>query len=142
ATGKKGVVYLDTLGGAGGGLMPGVFGLLGLEAELRELHPLPPPLFYGVDPDPKPENLPTLLALMRAVEPPAVGLALDGDADRLAVTLPGGELLPPEAVLEKLEQALEGKEVRGDGQGSYLFPWHLPEPDPLLAALLLVGKLL
>ncbi|WP_298628478.1 phosphoglucomutase [uncultured Thermus sp.] len=142
AKGKKGVVYLDTLGGAGGGLMPGVFGLLGLEAELRELHPLPHPLFYGVDPDPKPDNLPTLLALMRAVEPPAVGLALDGDADRLAAVLPGGEVLPPEEVLKALEEALEGKEVRGDGQGGYLFPWHLEEPDPFLAALLLLGKLL
>lgn len=63
------MVYLDTLGGAGGGLMPGVFKLLGLEAELRELHPLPHPLFYGVEPDPRPENLTTLLALMRRWNP-------------------------------------------------------------------------
>jgi len=95
-----------------------------------------------VDPDPKPENLPTLLALMRAVEPPAVGFALDGDADRLAVVLPGGEVLPQDQVVKVLEGALEEKEVQGDGQGSYLFPWHLPEPDPFLAALLLLGKLL
>ncbi|WP_279232572.1 phosphoglucomutase [Thermus neutrinimicus] len=142
AQGKGGVVYLDTLGGAGGGVLPGVWKLLGLEAELRELHPLPHPLFYGVDPDPKPENLPTLLALMRAVEPPAVGLALDGDADRLAVVLPGGEPLSPEGVLEKLGQALEGREVQADGEGGYLFPWHLPERDPFLAALLLLRVLL
>ncbi|WP_038071533.1 phosphoglucomutase [Thermus scotoductus] len=142
AQGKKGVVYLDTLGGAGGGVLPGVFKLLGLEAELRELHPLPHPLFYGVDPDPKPENLPTLLVLMKAVEPPAVGFALDGDADRLSVVLPGGEVMPPDRVLKALEEALKGKEVQGDGQGRYLFPWYLPEPDPFLAALLLMGKLL
>jgi len=142
AQGKKGVVYLDTLGGAGGGVLPEAFKLLGLEAELRELHPLPHPLFYGVDPDPKPENLSTLLALMKAVEPPAVGFALDGDADRLAVVLPGGELVSQEEVLEKLGQALGGREVRADGEGGYLFPWHLPEKDPFLAALLLLQVLL
>ncbi|WP_038055890.1 phosphoglucomutase [Thermus amyloliquefaciens] len=140
--GKKGVVYLDALGGAGGGLLPGVFKLLGLEAELRELHPLPHPLFYGVDPDPKPENLPTLLALMKAAEAPAVGFALDGDADRLGVVLPGGEALPPEETLERLRQALGGREVQADGEGGYLFPWHLPEKDPFLAALLLLRVLL
>lgn len=142
AQGKKGVVYLDTLGGAGGGVLPGAFKLLGLEAELRELHPLPHPLFYGVDPDPKPENLPTLLILMKAAEPPAAGFALDGDGDRLAVVLPGGELISQEEVLEKLRQALGGKEVQADGEGGYLFPWHLPEKDPFLATLLLLQVLL
>lgn len=76
------------------------------------------------------------------MEPKAVGFALDGDGDRLGVILPGGEVLPPDQVLRVLEEALEGKEVQGDGQGRYLFPWHLPEPDPFLAALLLLGKLL
>ncbi|RTH01673.1 phosphoglucomutase, partial [Thermus scotoductus] len=98
--------------------------------------------FYGVDPDPKPENLPTLLVLMKAVEPPAVGFALDGDADRLTVVLPGGELVSQEEALEKLRQALGGREVRADGEGGYLFSWHLPEKDPFLAALLLLQVLL
>jgi len=136
--GKKGVVYLDTLGGAGGGLMPALFKALGLEAELRELHPVPHPLFYGVDPDPRPENLNTLRVLLKAQEPPAVGFALDGDADRLAVLLPGGEFLPPEGVAERLK----GREVEADGEGGFRFPWHLEEKDPFLAALLLLEALL
>lgn len=139
---KKGAVYLDTLGGAGGGIIPQAFKLLGFTAELRELHPLPHPLFYGVNPDPKPENLATLLVLMKAQEPPAVGFALDGDADRLAVVLPGGHPLSPEEVLKLLEAACEGREVRADGEGGYLFPWHLKERDPFLATLLLLKVLL
>ncbi|TBH21333.1 phosphoglucomutase [Thermus thermamylovorans] len=139
---KKGVVYLDTLGGAGGGVMPQACKLLGLQVELRELHPLPHPLFYGVDPDPRPENLGTLLALLRAQEPPAAGFALDGDGDRLAVILPGGEVLPPQEALARLQEALGGLEVEADGEGGYLFPWHLKERDPFLAALLLLKVLL
>lgn len=139
---KAGVVYLDTLGGAGGGLMPLAFKRLGLGAELRELHPLPHPLFYGVDPDPRPENLSTLLVLLKAQEPPAVGFALDGDADRLAVVLPGGEVLPPEEVLARLQEALGGLEVEADGEGGFRFPWHLKEKDPFLAALFLLKVLL
>jgi hypothetical protein len=50
--------------------------------------------------------------------------------------------MPPDRVLKAIEEALKGKEVQGDGQGRYLFPWYLPEPDPFLAALLLMGKLL
>ena len=95
-----------------------------------------------MDPDPKPENLSTLLALMKAVEPPAVGFALDGDADRLAVVLPGGEVLPPEEVLARLQEALGGLEVEADGEGGFRFPWHLKEKDPFLAALFLLKVLL
>jgi len=100
------------------------------------------PLFYGVDPDPKPENLKTLQVLLKAQEPPAVGFALDGDADRLAVFQVGGEALLPEAVLAGLKEALGGLEVVADGEGGYLFPWHLKEKDPFLAALLLLKVLL
>lgn len=132
------MVYLDTMGGAGGGVLPQAFRALGLAAELRELHPL----FYGVDPDPKPENLKTLQVLLKAQEPPAVGFALDGDADRLAVFRVGGEALPPEAVLAGLKEALGGFEVVADGEGGYPFPWHLKEKDPFLAALLLLKVLL
>ncbi|WP_448567017.1 phosphoglucomutase [Thermus sp.] len=139
---KAGVVYLDTMGGAGGGVLPQVFRALGLKAELRELHSLPHPLFYGVDPDPKPENLKTLLALLKAQEPPAVGFALDGDADRLGVYRAGGEAVPPEEVLRGLREALGGLEVVADGEGGYLFPWHLKEKDPFLAALLFLKVLL
>ncbi|GLV47566.1 phosphoglucomutase [Thermus sp. LT1-2-5] len=139
---KKGVVYLDAMGGAGGGVLPGVWKLLSLEAELRELHPLPHPLFYGVDPDPRPENLKTLRILLQAQEPPALGFALDGDACRLAVYLPGGTPLEEEAVLAHLREILGSKEVEGDGEGGFRFPWHLQEPDPFLAALLLLGALL
>lgn len=137
---RPGVVYLDAMGGAGGGVLGKALQALGLKAELRELHPLPHPLFYGVDPDPRPENLKTLLALLKAQEPPALGLALDGDADRLAVYRAGGEPVREEEVLEALRKARG--EVRGDGEGGFLFPGHLPEKDPYLAALLLLGVLL
>ncbi|MGC8904515.1 phosphoglucomutase [Thermus sp.] len=139
---RPGVVYLDAMGGAGGGLLGQAFKALGLKAELRELHSLPHPLFYGVDPDPRPENLKTLLALLKAAEPPALGFALDGDADRLAVYRVGGEAVGEEEVLKALREALGGLEVQGDGEGGFLFPWHLPEKDPYLAALLLLKVLL
>jgi hypothetical protein len=48
----------------------------------------------------------------------------------------------PEAVLAGLEEALGGLEVVADGEGGYLFPWHLKEKDPFLAALLLLKVLL
>ncbi len=134
------------LPGRHGGSWRGALGAglqgLGLKAELRELHTLPHPLFYGADPDPRPENLKTLLALLKAQEPPALGFALDGDADRLAAYRVGGEAVGEEEVLEALREVLEGLEVQGDGEGGFLFPWHLPEKDPYLAALLLLRVLL
>jgi len=138
---KPGVVYLDAMGGAGGGILGQVLRRLEAPVELRELHPLPHPLFYGVAPDPRPEHLKTLRLLLKA-KPPALGLALDGDADRLAVYLPGGEALPEDQVLARLREAAQGREVEALGEGAYRFPWHLEEPDPFLAALLLLGVLL
>ena len=139
---KRCVVYLDAMGGAGGGILGQVLKRLEAPVELRELHPLPHPLFYGVAPDPRPEHLRTLRLLLREAKPHALGLALDGDADRLGVYLPGGEALPGDQALARLREAAQGREVEALGEGVYRFPWHLEEPDPFLAALLLMGVLL
>lgn len=135
--GAQGVVYHDAMGGAGGGVLAQAFRRFGVGAELRELRALPHPLFYGHPPEPRPEHLKALLALLKTAPEATLGLATDGAGERLLWVRPGGEVAPEEEVRARL-QALAGGEVVLRAPGGYLFPGHLPEPDPFLAGLLLI----
>jgi phosphomannomutase len=59
------------------------------------------PGFGGSRPEPLPQDLGGLIAKMKK-EKMDLGLVLDGDADRIAAVLPGGEFLSPQKILALL----------------------------------------
>ncbi|GIW30269.1 MAG: phosphohexose mutase [Meiothermus sp.] len=85
-----GVVYHDSLGGAGAGWLAGFVKHTGLKLELRELHAVPDPMFYGVNPEPIPQNQFTVMTVLKAEQDPVFAVVNDGDADRIGAVLAGG----------------------------------------------------
>jgi len=84
------VVY-DALHGAGAGVLDRVLRDAGVGVVLRRGDP--DPGFGGVAPDPVPERLAELVPELRRQPRPRLGLATDGDADRLGVTDANGRVL-------------------------------------------------
>lgn len=85
-----GVMYHDSLGGAGAGWLAGFVKHAGLKLELRELHAVPDPMFYGVNPEPIPQNQFTVMTVLKAEQDPTFAAVNDGDADRIGAVLAGG----------------------------------------------------
>lgn len=84
------VVY-DAMHGAGSGVLDRALVECGLVP--RVLRGDPDPGFGGAAPDPIPERLAELVHTVRSMEGPVLGLATDGDADRLAVVDDDGRVL-------------------------------------------------
>lgn len=103
--GRRLRIVFDALHGAAAGLL----GALVPEAwgDVTVLHATPDPAFGGLQPEPIP---PHLDELARAVRETAadVGLATDGDGDRLGVVGPDGQWVTPHAVLALLTRHLAG----------------------------------
>jgi phosphomannomutase len=93
------VVY-DAMHGAGAGVLDRLLEDLGCRVTV--LRGEPDPRFGGAAPDPVPARLGPLAARMVGRRGRALGLATDGDADRLAVVLPGGGMLHETEVLALL----------------------------------------
>jgi phosphomannomutase len=82
-------VICDPMHGSGAGVLAGLLRGAGIDA--REIRSAPDPTFGGLPPEPIAPNLAPLQAAVRASVLPAVGLATDGDADRVgAVDETGG----------------------------------------------------
>jgi len=109
----RGVLYHDAMGGAGGGWLTGFAKRAGMEVDLREIHGVPHPLFYGVNPEPIPRNLNTLRAIMSAEKDPAFAAVTDGDADRIGAVLAGGEFFNSHQIFAVLLKHLYEKGYRG-----------------------------
>ncbi|HVH06605.1 MAG TPA: phosphoglucomutase/phosphomannomutase family protein [Myxococcota bacterium] len=84
------VVY-DAFHGAGAGVLDGALTQAGVAVTLRRGEP--DPRFGGAAPDPVPGRLGPLRAAVRALRGRGLGLATDGDADRLAVVDADGRAL-------------------------------------------------
>jgi phosphomannomutase len=108
-----GVLYHDAMGGAGDSHLSAFLRHAGLALEVRELHNVPHPLFYGVNPEPLPKNLKTLLAVMGPEEAPTFAVATDGDGDCIAAVLPGGRFFNPHQVFAVLLRHLHAKGLSG-----------------------------
>lgn len=77
-------VVVDPIHGAGAGILSRL--LAGAGVEVSEIRAEENPCFGGVNPEPIDENLSPLKSLVRRLRgqgPPVVGIALDGDADRV-----------------------------------------------------------
>ncbi|WP_287370724.1 phosphoglucomutase/phosphomannomutase family protein [Oceanithermus sp.] len=111
--GYSGALYHDAMGGAGGGWLAGFVKHAGLALDLRELHGVPHPLFYGVHPEPIPQNLVTLRAVMSAEKDPVFAAVTDGDADRIGAVLAGGVYFNSHQIFAVLLRHLHRKGLRG-----------------------------
>ncbi len=89
-------VLVDAMYGAGGGFIERI--LEGSGVEVVSIHTERNPGFGGRRPEPLQQYLPELQQRLRN-EPFDLGLALDGDADRIAAVAPGGVFIHPQKIL-------------------------------------------
>jgi phosphomannomutase len=101
-------IVVDAMYGAGMGWFPRMLG--GGSIEVVEINGERNPLFPGINPEPIARNLQKLFATVRSVSA-SVGLATDGDADRLGVCDEHGNFIDQLRVYSLL--ALYLLEVRG-----------------------------
>jgi phosphomannomutase len=98
-------IVADALHGAADGLLrelvPAAWG------EVRVLHAEPDPLFGGLHPEPIPPHLDGLVTEVRATDAD-LGVATDGDGDRLGVVSGTGRFVTPSEVLALLVRHLVG----------------------------------
>jgi phosphomannomutase len=87
-------IVIDSGNGVAGASAPGIFRALG--CEVIELHSEVDGNFPNHHPDPsKPENLNDLIAALKTTGA-ELGLAFDGDGDRLGIVTPGGNNIYPD----------------------------------------------
>ena len=86
----NGTIVHDAMGGAASGWLKGFLKHIKSAANVHEVHAVPNPMFYGVNPEPIPVNLASTMAVMQASDA-VFATATDGDGDRLGIVLPGGE---------------------------------------------------
>ena len=105
-------VLVDAMFGAGGGYLPGL--LSGGATKVEEIHGQPNPAFPGMEqPEPIAHNLKTLIERVTSKKV-TVGLALDGDADRLGAVDENGQFITTLNVFSLLAlYLLEVKGLRG-----------------------------
>jgi phosphomannomutase len=105
-------VYVDSMYGAGGGYLPIL--LSGGKTTVTELHGNRNPAFPGMEqPEPIAHNLTEISSLM-AKDGASVGIALDGDADRLGIIDENGKFVTTLDTFSILAQyLLEQKQQRG-----------------------------
>ena len=107
-----GTVMHDAMGGAGAGWLRGFIDYAELPLTLRELRGDPTPMFYGVNPEPLPQNLAPTMDVMQDSDA-VFATATDGDGDRLGLVLPGGAFFNSHQILAVLLNSLYGKGGRG-----------------------------
>jgi phosphomannomutase len=108
----RGTLVHDAMGGAAGGWLKGFVEQAGLPIEVVELHSQPHPQFYGVNPEPLPQNLGELSQYMKRVET-GFAVATDGDGDRLGVVLPGGDFFNSHQIFTVLLDLMSCRGARG-----------------------------
>lgn len=101
-------IAYDPLYGAGGGFLEKV-----LERPVHEIHGNENPSFGGLNPEPIDKNLGTLMALVPG-EGFDVGLATDGDADRIGAVDETGRFVTPQQIFALLLWRLIERGERGD----------------------------
>jgi len=93
---KKFKVLVDVMYGSGDSFIAGV--LKGTDIKLEFMHHTLNPSFGGISPEPIEENLEELKSRVRK-EKFDLGIALDGDADRIAAVAGGGVFIHPQKIL-------------------------------------------
>ncbi|MDZ7705355.1 MAG: phosphoglucomutase/phosphomannomutase family protein [Trueperaceae bacterium] len=108
-----GTLVHDAMGGSAATWLAGFFKYAKLKnITLHEIHAVPNPTFYGVNPEPLPHNLGSTIAVMRDSDA-VFATATDGDGDRLGLVLPGGAFFNSHQIFAVLLDVLYQKGVRG-----------------------------
>jgi phosphomannomutase len=110
---SQGVLYHDAMGGAGAGWLEAFARRAKLRVEVRPVHGVPNPTFYGVNPEPIPQNLESLTAVLAAESGRTFGAVTDGDADRVGAVLAGGEYFNSHQIFAVLLDHLHRRGGRG-----------------------------
>lgn len=105
-------IYHEAVGGAGTLWLSGFFKHVGLPQTVIDFHSEPHPLFYGVNPEPLPQNLGYAMNKM-ANEKEGIVICSDGDADRIGVVLPGGKFFNSHQIFAVLIDHLKRKGLQG-----------------------------
>ncbi len=109
-----GAMAHDAMGGAGCGVMAALWAHFGLQLDLLPLRNNPDPMFYGVNPEPLPQNLQSTRDYMaKAGKDALFATVTDGDADRLGVVLPGGDFFNSHQIFAVLLDMLSQKGLSG-----------------------------
>ncbi|MGE5418100.1 MAG: phosphoglucomutase/phosphomannomutase family protein [Acidobacteriota bacterium] len=109
--GKKLKIVVDPMYGAGIGYLESILSQAG--CEIIAIHDYRDPLFGGSMPEPT-DHILTELKQRVGAEGAALGLALDGDADRFGIVDETGEFVPPNKVLYLvLQHILATRTFRG-----------------------------
>lgn len=104
-------VLADSLYGSASEYLPRALSLGSVKVEA--LHTERDVLFGGVAPEPIPKNLGELMQRMQKGSYD-IGVALDGDGDRVAAVIPGGRFIPPTKIFALLLfHFVENKGLRG-----------------------------
>jgi phosphomannomutase len=111
--GRRPRVHYDALHGCGAGVLDGA--LAGRGCAVEVLRAEPDPRFGGTAPDPTPARLTQLARRVRRARGLRLGLATDGDADRIAAVDAGGRVLSETELLALLVDHLarSGRVTRG-----------------------------
>ena len=103
---KKGLkVVIDCASGAGSEISPLVFRKAG--CEVTTLNSQPDGFFPGRNPEPNAENLQTLMKTVVAIGAD-LGIAHDGDADRMITVDENGDISPFDSLLALISKEFEG----------------------------------
>jgi phosphomannomutase len=105
-------IYHEAVGGAGTLWLSSFFKHVGLPQTVTDFHSEPHPLFYGVNPEPLPQNLGYAIEKMTN-EKEGIVVCSDGDADRIGVVLPGGTFFNSHQIFAVLIDHLQRKGLQG-----------------------------
>ena len=108
-----GRVFHDAMGGAGAGWISEYLKHAGLPAEFTAVRGEPTPMFYGVNPEPIPQNLELTMKVMQAETGQSFAIVTDGDADRVGVVTAGGHFFNSHQIFAVLLKHLYDKGLRG-----------------------------
>ena len=109
-----GVVVHDAMGGAAAGWLTGFVAHAGLPLGLVPFRDQATPLFYGVNPEPLPQNLAATRERLAAWGPTLRFVTVtDGDGDRVGVMLPDGSFFNSHQIFAVLLDLLHSKGARG-----------------------------
>jgi len=104
-------IIVDLMYGAGAGIFEQI--LRNTKIKVTSIHAEHDPLFGGINPEPIAENLTDLKNMVRKLKPD-LGIALDGDADRIGAMCPNGKYISShQAICLLLLHLIENRRYSG-----------------------------
>ncbi len=108
----SGSLVHDAMGGAAAGWLSGFLQHIGSSVEVEEVRSEPTPMFYGVNPEPMPQNLATTMSHMKNSDAHFAAVT-DGDGDRLGLVLPDGSYFNAHQIFAVLLSLMNEKGYSG-----------------------------